>query len=148
MKCCCLWIKNVYCFCEMKISPAMLINKRCHSHQHFLTSKCEWRLPKLGSSGCCHSLWWLLRSWGNARSKMNKETRLAPGSWGAYDRNEYSDSRDLHLPIHRMPNSLPWYWSLMFKLSAPSVVLVYSLTSPLALLEHFSQSYWDAVSKA
>ena len=137
-----------YYFCEMKISPAMLINKKCHSHQHFLTSKCKWRLPKLGSSGCCHSLWWLLRSWGNARSKMNKETGLAPGSWGAYERNEISDSRDLHLPIHRMLNSLTWYWSLMFKLPALSVALVYSLTSPLALLDHFFQSYWDAVSKA
>ena len=70
----------------------------------------------------------------NARSKMNKATGLAPGSWGAYERNEFSDSRDLHLPIHRMLNSLTWYWSLMFSLPAPFVALVYSPTSSLALL--------------
>ena len=27
--------------CEMKISPAILVNKNCHSHQGFLASKCE-----------------------------------------------------------------------------------------------------------
>ena len=35
--------------CEMKISPAISINKKCHSHQRFLASKCERELPKLGS---------------------------------------------------------------------------------------------------
>ena len=120
-----------YYFCEMKISLAMLINKKCHSHQHFLASKCEWRLPKLGSSACCIVT---TEELYNARSKMNKATGLAPGSWGAYERNEFSDSRDLHLPIDRMLNSLTWYWSLMFSLPAPFVALVYSLTSSLALL--------------
>ena len=41
-------------WCEMKISPAILINKKCHSHQWFLVSKCELGLPKLWSSKCCH----------------------------------------------------------------------------------------------
>ena len=41
--------------CEMKISPAILINKKCHSHQRFLASKCEWRLPKLQFRGCCQT---------------------------------------------------------------------------------------------
>ena len=107
--------------CEMKISPAMLINKRCHSQQHFLTSKCEWRLPKLGSSGCCHPPWWLLRSWGDARSKMSKEMVLALESWGAYERNKFSESRALHLPLHRILNSLTWY--LIFDVQAACSLL-------------------------
>ena len=51
-----LWIPHmVYWRCEMKIFPSMLINKKCHSYQWFLTSKCEWGLRKLQSSICCHS---------------------------------------------------------------------------------------------
>ena len=65
--------------CEKEISPAILINKTCHSHQWFLASKYEWGLPKLWSSRCCHTPGWLLRSWGNARSRVNKETnRIGP----------------------------------------------------------------------
>ena len=128
--------------CEMKISPDTLINKKWHRHQRFLASKCEWGLLKLRSSGC----WWLLRSWGNARSKVNKETGLAPDSWGACERNEFSESRGLHLPIYRVLNSLTWY--LIFDVQTVHSLcykLVYSLTSPPASLEQFSQSYWDAV---
>ena len=40
--------------CEMKLSPAILINKKCHSHHWFLISKYEWGLPKLWSRGCCY----------------------------------------------------------------------------------------------
>ena len=144
-----LAVKQLLSQCEMKISPAILINKKCHSHQRFLSSKWEWGLPKLQTRGCCHPLQWLLRSWGNARSKVNKETGLAQDSWGTYERNEFSEPRGLHLPIHRMLNCLPWYlifddqtaYSLCCK-------LVYSLTSPPASLKQFSQSYWDAVSQA
>ena len=56
----------------MKISPDILISKKCHSHQQFLASKCEWGLPKLRSSRCRQPPWFLLRSWGNARSKVNR----------------------------------------------------------------------------
>ena len=123
-----------YYFCEMKISLAMLINKKCHSHQHFLASKCEWRLPKLGSSACCHSPLWLLRSYTMQEAKWTRQQDWPQVAEVAYERNEFSDSRDLHLPIDRMLNSLTWYWSLMFSLPAPFVALVYSLTSSLALL--------------
>ena len=60
---------------------AISINKKSHSHQRFLVSKCEWDLPKLWSSRCRHPPWWLLRSRGNARSKVSKETGLAPDNW-------------------------------------------------------------------
>ena len=83
--------------CKMKISPAILTNKKCHSHQQFLASQCEWGLPKQRSSGCCHSPLCLLRSWGNARSKVNRD-RIGPNSWGAYERNELSEPRGLIFP--------------------------------------------------
>ena len=68
--------------CEMKISPAISVNKKCHSHQWFLASKCNWGISKLTSRVCCHPPRWLLRSWGSTRSshlpllKVNKETGL------------------------------------------------------------------------
>ena len=134
--------------CEMKISPAMLIKKKRHSHQGFLASKCEWGLPQLWSRRCCHFPWWLLRSWENAESNRNKETRLAPDSWGAYERNEFSEPRGLHLPIHRMLNSFTWYLIFYVKTACSLCCkLVYSRTSPPAFLERFSQSYWDTVSR-
>ena len=93
----------------MKISSAVLINKKCHSHHWFLAFKCERGLPKLQSSGCCHPPGWWLRSWGNAESKVSKERALAPDSWGAYERNKAREPRGLHLPRQRMLNSLTWY---------------------------------------
>ena len=38
------WINR---YCEMKVTTAKSVNKKCHSHQRFLASKCECRLPKL-----------------------------------------------------------------------------------------------------
>ena len=90
----------------------------------------------------------LLRSWQNARSKVNNETGLAPESWCAYERNELSEYRGLLLLIHRKPSSLPW--SLIFDVQTACFLcckLVGSLTSPPASWEQFSQSYWDAVSQ-
>ena len=81
---------------------------------------------------------WLLRSWGDARSshlplpKMNKETGLAPNSWGTQERNEVREPRGWHLPIHRTLNSLTWY--LIFDVQTACSLcckLLYSLTSSL-----------------
>ena len=96
-------------------------------------------------SGC---RWWLQRTWGNARSRMNKETGLAPYCWGAYARNEFSKSRGLYLPIGRMWNSLTWYLIFDVKTASLCWKLVYSLISLPASLEQFSQSSWDPVSLA
>ena len=41
----CIYVYICVCVCEIKISPDILINKKCHSHQWFLASKCEWGLP-------------------------------------------------------------------------------------------------------
>ena len=100
------------------------------------------------SRGCCHPPKWLWRCCEHARSQVNKETGLAPESWVDM-KGMNSESRGLHLPICRMLNSLTWY--LIFDVQAACFLcckLVYSLTSPSASLEQFSQSYWDAVSRA
>ena len=127
----------------MKIPPALSINKKYHSHQQFLGSKCEGGLPPLWSSRCCHppphgDCWGAVG--GNARSKVNTETGLAPDNWDAYETNEFSEPRDLHFPIHRRINSLTWY--LVFDIQTGCSLcckLVYSLISP-ASLEQFSQA--------
>ena len=99
---------GIFRYCEVKISPAISINKKSHSHRWFLASKREWKLPKLWSIECCHPPRWLLWSWGSLRSshlpflKVTKETGLAKDSWGAYERNEFSEPRGLHLPKHRV----------------------------------------------
>ena len=125
--------------CKMKISPAISINKKCHSHQRFLASRCEWGLPKLWSNRFCHPPWWLLRSWGIAGSshlpllRWTRKQDLVPDSWGAYDRNEFSEPRGLHLPIQRMLNSLTWH--LIFDVHTACSLcckVVYGLT-PLLL---------------
>ena len=117
-----LWNKNISCH----------INQQEMSQPPAISSKCEGGPPKLQSSRSCHPPEWLLRSWGNARSKVNKGTGLAPDSWGAYERNELSEPRGLHLPIYRMLNSFTWYLifddQTAFSLCCK---LVYSLTSPL-----------------
>ena len=92
---------------------------------------------------------WLLRSWGNTRSnhlpllKVDKETPLVSCflSWGVYESNEFNEPRGLHLPIHRMLNSLTWY--LIFEVQIACFLcgkLVYRLTSPPASWEQFSFS--------
>ena len=99
-----------------------------------------------------HPPWWLLRNWGNARSsqppllKVNKKTGLAPDSWGAYERNEFSKPRVLHLHIHRMLDLLYLIFDVQTACSL-CCKLVFSLTYPPASLRQFSQSYGDVDSQ-
>ena len=74
---------------------------------------CRWMLYQLSHKGspivnegshklscrCClpPALQHLLRSWGNARRKVSKETGLAPDNWGAHKMNEFSELRALCL---------------------------------------------------
>ena len=84
------------------------------------------RIPAIQQpSDCSHSLRWALRKLG-----MWKHRILAPESWGAYQRNDFSEPRLLHLPRQRKAlNSLPWeIWFslfnnnfLMFPITCPSL---------------------------
>ena len=104
-----------------EILPAVSVNKGCHSHQWLQPSNAsQWALRKLRKeripaiyqpSDCSHCLWWAVR-----KLRMWKHKVLAPESWGAYQRNDFSKSRLLHLPIHRKAlNSLACdFWFSLF----------------------------------
>ena len=143
--------------CEMKTSPAISINKKCHSHQRFLASKCEWELPKLQSTKCLHPHRDCRGAWVKGMQeaaiwhsfRWTRKQDLAPDSWDAYERNEFSEPRGLHLSIQRRLNSLTWY--LIFDVQTACSLcckFVYSLSPLPASLEQFSLSYWDPVSQA
>ena len=84
--------------CEMKISPAILINKKCHWPPNVHEGSQNW---DPGDATTPH-----VDCWGAERMQG---ARLAPDSWGAYERNEFSEPRGLHLPTLRRLNSLTWY---------------------------------------
>ena len=103
----------------------------------------------LQPSNCSHSLWWAprkLRIW---------KQLLAPDSWGAYQRNDFSASRFLHFLKHRKAlNSLTcvmWFSliykkNLLFRLPALCCKLLYNLAFPLVFLEQFcllSPGFWS-----
>ena len=90
--------------------------------------------------------WWAA-TYGIAQSRTQLKQLSSSSSWGAYERNEFSEPTGLHLLIHRMLNSLTSYRCLTFRLPAPFVAnLCIAWLTLLAPLEQFSQRYWDAVS--
>ena len=132
----------------MKISPDILINKNCHSHQWFLASRHEESSQHCDPEDTAipHGDCW---GAGGCKKQGEEETGVGPDSWGAYKRHEFSEPGGLHLPTQRMLNSLTCY--LIFDVHTACSLcckLVYSLASPPASLEQFSQSYWNVVSWA
>ena len=87
---------------------------------------------------------------GEHRSSGCKKMQdTGPESWDAYEKNDVSEPRLLHLPMCRKTlNSLTWgIWfslihknTLMFRL-ALCCKLLYNLTPSSPLLEQFSQGY-------
>ena len=85
-------------------------------------------------SGCSHSLPGALKNSG-----CEKSQGTGPSSWDAYERNDFTEPRLLHLPIQRKePNSLTWnIWFslihnnlLMFRLPVLCYKLLFNLTPP------------------
>ena len=105
----------------------------------------EGRVPAIWQPlGCTHSLRWALKNSGCEKHI------LAPDSWEAYERSDFTDPRLLHLPIYRKAlNSLTWdIWFslistnlLLFKLLGICCKLLYYMTPPHPSWEHFSQGY-------
>ena len=86
---------------------------------------------------------------GECRKQGEEGNRLAPDSWGTYERNEFREPRDLHLPQQRKLNSFTWHLTILVQIVCSLCCkLVYSPTLSPASLEQFSQSYWDALSQA
>ena len=82
--------------------------------------------------------------------RMWKHRILAPKSWGAYQRNDFSEPRLLHLPMYSNAlNSLTWdIWFSFITITLrgsdylPFVAkLLYNLASPLTSSEQFSQGH-------
>ena len=114
-----VWNENTSCH----------INKQQMSQPSVISGLQMWmRAPKTEIQ-CMLPPCWGARGMQEARWTGN---RLAPESWGAYERNGNSEPRGLHLPIHTMLNSLTWY--LIFDVQPAQSVcckLVYSLISLL-----------------
>ena len=103
--------------------------------------------------GCTHSLLWALRNSGCEKPKI-----LAPDSWDAYESNNFSELRLLHLPIHgKALNSLTWdIWfsfinNNLFGVQATCPFLQEFCTTWVLPSPPWSSSprvTWDAVSQA
>ena len=123
------------------------------------------------TSNCSHHVWWAGEHWRNSGRKeyllssshqtaatpygepwgnSGRENRiLAPDSYGAYQRNDFSEPRLLYLPIHKkLLNSLTWdilfcLLTIIFWYSdyLPCVAKLHNLASPLTSSEKFSQDY-------
>ena len=160
----------------MKIYPATSINKKCHNHQQFLASECEWGLPKLGAyetnefrepsslhlptQRTLNSLTWYLTfdvqiaCWLPCGS-AGKESACNVGRPGFNPWVGKIPWRREKLPTHsKLENSMDHTvrgvtksWTQLRDFHF-CCRLVYSLTPPPASLEQFSQSYWDPVSWA
>ena len=66
------------CWCEMKIFPAIVINKKCHSHQGFLASKCEWGLPQTTIQGMLPPLIVTAEQLGEFKKQDEQGDRIGP----------------------------------------------------------------------
>ena len=138
-----------------KILSAISVNKGCHSHQqlHPPPTVSRWALRELRKEikNTCHLAAIRLqplpgKPWGNSGCFRI----LAPESWSAYQRNDFSEPRLLQLPIHRkVPNSLTqdiWFSLInnnLWMTTCPllqNFYITWLLASP-RLLGAVSQSY-------
>ena len=134
----------------MKIFPVISINKKSHSHQWFLASRCEWGLPKLRSSRCYQPIRGSLRSWANARSKVNKEMGLAPEAEMHMKGRDSVSPEACIFPYSECKIPYLGTRSLMFSLPASFVANLsraWVSKFPPASLGQISQNSRDAVSR-
>ena len=121
----------------------------CHSHQLFQPSRSLKKKKKTCDLSAIRLQPLPTRSLKNSRCEKSQGT--GPSSWDAYERNDFTEPRLLHLPI-KIPNSLTWniWFSLihnnlsMFRLPVLCYKLLFNLTPhpPLLVsLEQFSQDY-------
>ena len=134
--------------------PAISVNKGCHSHQWLQPSKVNiWALRKLrAENNICQLASSRLQPFPKEgalrKHRMWKHRILIPDSWGAYQRNDFSEPRLLRLPIHRkVMNTLTWdIWvslinsNFWYSVSLPFVEKFLSILPPcLPSWSSFSQ---------
>ena len=78
-----------------------------------------------------------------------KQTILAPQTWGAHQRNDFSKPRPLQLPIgKKLLSSLAWaIWFSVISCNLFRTTPVYP-SSPLTTQSSFLRVTWDATSQA
>ena len=90
-------VNRYYCYQATSLEPPLMV-----SHEGIQ----EWKQDAYHQavSDCSHPQWCTLKGlW------MRKPRILAPESWCAYERKDFSEPKLLHLPIHRkVLNSLTW----------------------------------------
>ena len=135
-----LWNENISCHINKQEMPQPSAISSLQMWMRAPKTEIQWMLPP-------HKVF--AEELGECKRQGEQGNRISPGSWDAYERNEFSEPGGLHLPAQRMLNSLTCY--LIFDVQTACSLcskFVYSLTSPPASLEQFSQSYWDVVSWA
>ena len=128
------------------IFPVVSINNGCHSHQQLYPQLMVswWALRKLRKEkNTCHPAALRLQPLPavSPRSlQMWKHGMLVPESWGAYQMNDFSEPRLLHIPKHRkVLNS----WDMWFSLINKNLLIDVQTTCPL--LQNFYMT-WLLVS--
>ena len=141
------------------IFPATSINKGCHSHQWLRPSNVSWwALRKLrAENNTCHLAANSLQPLPMVSAKETMGVKIqAPDSWGAYQRDDFSEPRLLHLPIHRKAlNSLTWdiwfpYLTILFWHSQLPALCCKTPTYPGSFSSPHQSSFsviWNAVSR-
>ena len=135
-----LWNENISCLINKQEMPQPSAISSLQMWMRAPKTEIQWMLPP-------HKVF--AEELGECKRQGEQGNRISPGSWDAYERNGFSEPRGLHLPIHRMQNSLTWY--LIFDVQTAYSLcckLIYSLTSPPASLEQISDNSRDAVSRA
>ena len=148
-----------------EIFPAISENKGYHSHQQLQSAQKvdePWedsgRKGYLPSNGHHTAATPYSEPWGSL-GYGGKNGILAPESWGMYQRNDFTEPRLLHLPMHRKGlTSLTW--NIWFSLIIFNAQINAQITCPL--LQNFFITWllpsspwgsslrvtWDAVSRA
>ena len=125
--------------CEMKISPAILVIKKCHSHWQFLASKCEWAASHPCGDG------WGAEGMQEARWKRKQD---GPQRAEVHMKGMNSESPRLassHTQNAKYLKLTPDLWCSDCQLPLLQTCILPDV--PPASLEQFSQSYWDSASR-
>ena len=92
------------------------------------------------SSDCSHPLWWASRKFRIGKTQ---------DSWDAYERDDFSEPRRLHLPIHRkVLNSLTWdIWFSLINNNLLAFRLTYPLLQNFYITWLLSSPPWSSFHK-
>ena len=111
-------------FPAISVNKDVLVISDC-SHNQWWADEPQGSSRRKGKNTCCLAAARLqpLPRWAPRKLRVWTHRILAPDSWDVYQRNDFSESRLLHLPICRKaPSSLTWdtWFSLINNLNVPT----------------------------